>query len=329
MASSADRILAWLRAANAPVSGEELARRLGVSRAAVFKQVEALRARGYGIEAGHAQGYVLAATPDRLDATELGPRLTGCWRRIEWHAEVDSTQRVARELARDGAPEGTVVIAEAQSAGRGRLGRTWHSPPGTNLYCSILLRPAVSPAVVPQVALAAGLGVAEAIETLGLAPLLKWPNDILLDGKKAVGILTEMEAEVERVHLVILGIGVNLNGGTDDFPPYLQDKATSLAIAAGRRIDRVDFAARLLVAVEDVYARFIATGFAGLREAWERRAALTGFLVTVGGAGVAGGEVEGRVTGIDDDGALRLMDGAGAGHRIVAGEVTIRGGYAR
>jgi BirA family biotin operon repressor/biotin-[acetyl-CoA-carboxylase] ligase len=116
--SPAEQILVWLRAARAPLSGEVLAERLGISRAAVFKHVEALRARGYGIASEHAQGYVLTGAPDRVDATELGPRLTGSWRRIEWHAEVDSTQRVARVLAREGAAEGTVVVAEAQTAGR-------------------------------------------------------------------------------------------------------------------------------------------------------------------------------------------------------------------
>lgn len=321
--SPADHILARLRAATGPVSGEDLAATLGVSRAAVFKHVEALRARGYAIAAEHAQGYRLTATPDRLDATELGARLTGGWRRIEWHARVDSTQRVARELAGAGAPEGTVVVAEAQTAGRGRLGRTWHSPPGTSLYCSVLLRPPLPPARVPQLALVAGLAVAEAADALGVRALLKWPNDVLLDGRKVAGILTEMEAELDRVHAVVVGIGVNVNAAAEDFPPYLRERATSLAIATGGRVDRVGFAAAVLDRLEALYRRFLDAGFGALRDGWEGRSALAGRRVTVSG----GGEHTGTVAGVDDDGALRLVDEGGAVRRVVAGEVTVVDGY--
>ena len=319
--SPAEQILIWLRAATDPVSGEDLAERLGISRAAIFKHVEALRARGYTIDSEHAQGYVLTATPDRLDATELVPRLTGSWRRIEWHAETDSTQRVARDLARDGAEEGTVVVAEAQTAGRGRLGRSWHSPSGANLYCSVILRPPLAPEVVPQLALVIGLGVAGAIEHLGLQPALKWPNDVWLGGRKMVGILTEMEAELERVRVVIAGIGVNVNMGADDFPPYLQDKATSLMLAAGRRIDRVGFTADMLARLEDAYRRFLDGGFAALHADWEARDALRGQYVTV----TAGGsDMSGTADGVDRDGALRLVGAEGRVQRVMAGEVTIR-----
>jgi BirA family biotin operon repressor/biotin-[acetyl-CoA-carboxylase] ligase len=318
--SQADRILDRLRKATTPVSGEHLADQLGISRAAIFKHVETLRARGYTIASEHAQGYVLKASPDRLDATELGPHLTGAWRRIEWHQEIDSTQRRARELAQEGAEEGAVVIAEAQTAGRGRLGRTWHSPPGRNLYASILLRPAIIPTVVPQLALVVGLGVAEAIETLGLVPKLKWPNDVLLDGRKAVGILTEMEAELDRVRLVIVGIGVNVNVDRDELPPYLRDTATSLRMAAGRPIDRVRFTAALLASVERTYGRFTRAGFAPLKADFDARDALRGRRVT---REVGGAPVEGVADGVDDDGALRLVADGGAVQRVVAGEVAI------
>jgi BirA family transcriptional regulator, biotin operon repressor / biotin---[acetyl-CoA-carboxylase] ligase len=321
--SPSERILGWLRGAPSPLSGEVLAERLGISRAAVFKHVEALRGRGYAIASEHAQGYVLTATPDRLDETELGPHLTGTWRRIEWHAEIDSTQRRARELGHEGAPEGAVVVAEAQTAGRGRLGRTWHSPAGRNVYASILLRPEVTPSVVPQLALAVGLGAADAIETLGLRPQVKWPNDVLLDGRKAVGILTEMEAELERVRLVVVGIGVNVNLECADLPVYLRETATSLHIAAGRRIDRVAFTAALLASIERTYQRFVREGFAGLRPAWDARDALRGRRVV---RDVGGREVAGTVTGVDDDGALRLVDDHGVEQRVVAGEVVTADG---
>ena len=317
-----ERIVAWLRASAAPLSGEELARRLGCSRAAVWKHVAALRGLGYRIEARHAQGYALASAPDRLGPAELAPHLTGRWRDVRWLAETDSTQRVARELARDGAAEGTVVIAEAQSAGRGRLGRTWHSPRGVNLYCSIVLRPALPPAAVPQVALVAGVAVAAALaETAGCTPRIKWPNDVLVDGRKVAGALTEMEAEVERVQHVILGIGVNLNAAQSAFPPELRDRATSLFLATGRKVDRAAVTGRLLAALEARYGRFLEGGFEAVRPEWESYSCLTGTDVRVASPD---GEVAGRVLGLDADGALRVARPDGTSTRIIAGEVTLR-----
>ena len=318
-----ERIVAWLRTAGAPLSGEELARRLGCSRAAVWKQISVLRGLGYRIEARRAQGYALARAPDRLGPAELEPHLTGHWHDVRWLAETDSTQRVARELARAGAAEGTVVIAEAQTAGRGRLGRTWHSPRGVNLYCSIVLRPALLPAAVPQVALVAGVAVAAALaETPGVAPRIKWPNDVLIDGRKVAGVLTEMEAEVERVHHVILGIGVNLNASRSAFPPELRERVTSVLLATGRRVDRAAFTARLLAALEARYGRFLEGGFGVVRSECESYSCLTGTEVRVASPE---GEVAGRVAGLDADGALRLTRPDGTSTRIVAGEVTLRG----
>jgi len=174
--------------------------------------------------------------------------------------------------------------------------------------------------MVPQLALVAGLSVARAIESLGLAPALKWPNDVLLDGRKAVGILTEMEAELERVRLVIVGIGVNVNLDRGELPAYLRDTATSLKIAAGRPIDRVGFTAALLASVERTYGRFMRDGFAGLKAGWDARDALRGRRVA---REVGGATVEGVADGVDDDGALRLVGDGGAVQRVVAGEVAI------
>ena len=259
---------------------------------------------------------------DRLGPAELAPHLQGAWRRVHWHAEVDSTQRVARELARAGAPEGTTVIAERQSAGRGRLGRQWHSPAGVSLYCSIVLRPPLAPSAVPQLALVAGAAVAAAVaEETGLSPGIKWPNDVLLGGRKVAGILVEMDAEVERVHHVIAGIGVNLNAPETAFPPALRAKAGSLRLATGRRVDRAAFTGRLLAALEARYGRFVARGFSSVRAEWEAYSVLTGAEVRVASPE---GELAGRVLGLDDDGALRLRRPGGGVVRVVAGEVTLR-----
>jgi BirA family transcriptional regulator, biotin operon repressor / biotin---[acetyl-CoA-carboxylase] ligase len=318
-------IVAWLREASGALSGEELARRLGCTRAAVWKRIAALRRAGYRIDGRRADGYTLAATPDRLGPAELAPHLRGGWRRIHWFDEVDSTQRVARELARDGAPEGTTVVAERQSAGRGRLGRQWHSPSGVNLYCSIVLRPPLAPSAVPQIALVAGAAVAAAVaEETGRAPAIKWPNDVLLDGRKVAGILTEMESEMERVHHVVAGIGVNLNAPLASFPRELREKAGSLRSLTGRRIDRAAFTGRLLAALEARYGRYLSVGLSSVRAEWESFSCLTGTEVCVASPE---GEVSGRALGLDDDGALRLRRPDGRVVRIIAGEVTVRDGY--
>jgi BirA family biotin operon repressor/biotin-[acetyl-CoA-carboxylase] ligase len=244
---------------------------------------------------------------------------------MHWFEEADSTQRVARDLARDGAPEGTFVIAERQTAGRGRLGRQWHSPPGLNLYCSIVLRPPLAPSAVPCLTLVIGASAAAAIaEETGARPAIKWPNDVLLDGRKVVGILVETESEMDRVHHVIAGIGVNLNAPLRSFPRAMRARATSLLAATGRRVDRAAFTARLLAALEARYGRFLSVGFSSVRAEWESFSCLTGRDVRV--AGVEG-EVSGRVLGLDEDGALRLRTSDGGVRRIVAGEVTVRDGY--
>jgi len=289
----------------------------------VWKRVAALRRQGYRIAARRADGYRLEEMPDRLGPAELAPHWRGGWRRVHWFAELDSTQRACRELARAGAPEGTVVIAERQTAGRGRLGRQWHSPAGLNLYCSILLRPPLAPAAVPAIALVAGAAVAAAVAQEGLRPAIKWPNDVLIDGRKIAGILTEMDAELDRVHHVIAGIGVNLNAPRSAFPPALRIKASSLMLAAGHRIDRAAFTAGLLAAMEARYGRFLTAGFEAVRSEWESYSCLTGTDVRVA---TPDGETTGRVLGLDRDGALRLQRRDRTESRVVAGEVTLRPG---
>src|SRR5262249_11060515 len=195
-----------------------------------------------------------------------------------------------------------------------------------NLYCSIILRPPVAPPAVPQLALVAGVAAADAIAaSTGERPAIKWPNDVLLRGRKVVGILTEMDAEVERVGHVVAGIGVNLNAPAASFPRALRAKAGSLLSLTGRRVDRAAFAARLLAAFEECYARFLAAGLAGVRAEWESYSCLTGRTVTVT---AADGDVTGRALGLDDDGALRLEAADGSVRRVLAGEVTVRDGYA-
>lgn len=306
-------------------SGAEIARRVGVSRTAVWKKIEALRERGYSIEAIAGRGYRLTGGPDRLLPGEVRRHLRAERFGVEivHREDVDSTNRLASDLAREGAPEGTVVVAESQSAGRGRLGRTWASPSNLNLYVSIVLRPPVAPAAVTPLSLVAAVGVAEAIhETTGLRAGIKWPNDVLLGDRKVCGILMEMDAEADRVRFLILGVGVNLNARTSDFPPELRRRASSLRIATRSRVDRAAFTGVLLGELEAYYDRFVKRGFTGVKNAYERYHCLTGRRVRVEG----GDNPRGVVRGVAPDGALLVEtdDGVVA---VSAGEVSLRGAY--
>ena len=224
-----------------------------------------------------------------------------------------STNDEAARLASGGAAHGTVVTADAQHAGRGRMGRSWHSPPGENLYLSCVLRPPLQPGRAAAVTLATGLGVWDAVRETGVQPALKWPNDVRVDGRKIAGILTEMSTRGSRLQHLVAGIGVNLQ--TRDFPPHLAAAATSLRLL-GVAVDRERFVARLLASLEPWLERFFAGGVPAIADAWLARAELS----RVRGS-VAGRFIEGRAVGLDPDGCLVVEDEAGMRHAIRSGEV--------
>jgi BirA family biotin operon repressor/biotin-[acetyl-CoA-carboxylase] ligase len=321
------RVLGALRrAGDRPCSGEALSQEYGISRAQVWKDVETLRARGYRIEAEPGGGYRLRSAPDRLYPEEIQNGLETRWlaHRIHYFEETDSTNRVALDLAREGAPHGTAVIAEGQSAGRGRLGRRFHSPPFVNLYTSIVLRPELSLPDAPAWTLASAVAVADAVaEVLGdpEAVEIKWPNDVLIDGRKASGILLELAAEATRVAFLVLGIGVNLNVDPATFPEEFRASATSLAARRGRPIDRAAFARALYARLEQVLDACAASGFREILPRFEARFRMRGRRVRVTELG--GGAQEGWVHGIDEDGALRLALADGAQVRFLAGDVSL------
>jgi BirA family biotin operon repressor/biotin-[acetyl-CoA-carboxylase] ligase len=331
MKEGAARVLAELRrAGRGAASGEELSARLGVSRAQVWKYVEALRGLGYAIEGEPGGGYRLVSAPDRLYAEEVQERLHTLWlaRRYEWLESTDSTNRVASERAREGAPHGTTVVAEGQSAGRGRLGRAFFSPPGLNLYSSTVLRPALDTARAPTTILAAAVAVADAVAAELDDPEaveIKWPNDVLLGGLKTSGILMEMGAEATRVRFLVLGIGVNLNVPRAAFPDEFRALATSVSSHTGRPVDRIGFAARLYDTLEAVLDLHAEGGFDAVRPRFEARFRMRGRRVRVLDAVGAPGApaVEGRADGIDSDGALWILRDDGGRERVVAGDVTI------
>lgn len=319
---SAARVLSLLRDFKGSfVSGEELSRQLDVSRTAIWKQINNLRSAGYHVESEPSRGYRLADSPGCLDAEavaeSLKGRLIGC--RVIHLAEVASTNQVAFKLAEEGALEGTVVTADMQSAGKGRLGRIWHSPAGLNLYCSVILRPSIQPVAAPQLTFLSVIAVARAVERLtGLKSRIKWPNDLLIAGAKVAGLLNEMSAETDKVNFVVLGIGVNLNMKREDFPPDLRHPATSLFIESGKPVDRTGFTIALLDELGDLYSSFLAEGYDPARREWLERSQLEGAFVSVS---VQGETQSGRVVGIDEFGAL-ILD---SGQQILAGDVVIGG----
>ncbi len=261
-----------------------------------------------------------------LSPEHLAPLLCGTLFRAEgyhYYPLLDSTNRQAALLAQQGAAEGTVVVAEQQSQGRGRLGRHWSSPAGINLYCSLLLRPQLAARHAAQLTLLAGLALWKTVQAWGIADCeLKWPNDLLLRGRKAAGILTEMRAEGERTLYVIVGIGVNLNGGPGDLPDFLQGQAIHLAEVLLSPIDRGQFLAALLAQWEHVYARQQAEGFAALAQEWMEGAALPGRRVRIA---LAEGSFTGEAVTLDADGCLLVKRADGMLTRVVAGDVTLLG----
>lgn len=230
---------------------------------------------------------------------------------------------MAQEEARKGAREGSIVIADGQSQGRGRRGRVWESPPGKNLYASVVLRPLLSTAVVSQITLIAGIAVARALHQIsGLPAVIKWPNDVWIHGKKVAGILTEAEAKGDHVLFVILGIGVNVNWDRADIPDPLAQTATSLRVEANREFSRTAVAGEIFEHLEDFYLAYRKEGFsARLREEWNARSGIHNKWVR---AEMNDGTIEGRVLGLDIDGALLLLDGRGKTHRLIAGEISLR-----
>jgi len=321
------RILdALRRAAGQTCSGETLSSQFGVSRAQVWKHVEALRSRGYTIDGDPGGGYRLCEIPDRLYAEEIQTGLATTWlaRELRYFDSIDSTNRVAVELARSGAAHGTTVVADRQTAGRGRLGRAFFSPPASNLYTSIVLRPRIHIAEAPSWILAAAVSVAQAIEeTLDEAHqvAIKWPNDVLLGGLKASGILMELGAEGSRVEYLVLGIGVNLNVDRNRFPAEFRERATSLASHSGHRVDRLAFARRLYGKLEATLDLCAARGFESVRAAFDARFEMRGQPIRV--FGLDGSELRGTALGIDGDGALLLQLESGDVERVVAGDVSL------
>jgi len=300
------------------VSGESLARELGVSRTAVWKYIRKLRQQGYQIISSPRVGYQLADSSDILLLEDIQKEVTGNWQ-VQLRAEVDSTQEVLRTLARKGAEEGLVLVAERQTLGRGRLGRKWLSPHG-GIYFSILLRPAAPPWTLLRLPLIAGVAVAETVQEIStLQCTLKWPNDVFVRAKKLAGILCEIDAEVDMVNHVILGIGLNVN---NEIAEELRQQATSMRQECGTSFSRAACLGQLLNRLETYYLAFRGGQVDPLLEKWRQLSSTLGSEVVVSSPGDC---IEGKAVDIDKDGALlvrRASDDTLV--RILAGDVSLK-----
>lgn len=321
-----EKLLAALRENQGTfVSGAILTEKLGVSRAAVSKHVASLKQSGYAIFASTGKGYMFRDTPDLLLPDEIRHGLETIVfgkKTIDYHDLISSTNDRAKDLAAEGAPEGTIVVAEHQSKGRGRKGRTWFSAPGDGICLSMILRPSMNPAEASRITLMTAVALAETFTSLtGLSVKIKWPNDILVRGKKLSGILTEMSMEMDRVDYVVVGVGVNVNSPPDHFSTEVRDIASSLFIETGLPVSRIDLIRRFLERFEACYELVIGNGFAAIMERWKVLSDIIGRDVTVD---LIGTRIRGRVEDVDNDGILVLKDHQGELHRVISGDVLLQ-----
>lgn len=315
---------ALLDANGEAVSGQQLADRLGVSRTAIWKHMQALQEQGFAFETVKKKGYVLKGTPNVLTEQEIQSHLETkrFGRTMHVYDVVDSTQVIAQELARNGAPDGTIVVAEQQNAGKGRMARPWESKKGKGIWMTVIIRPDVPPHMAAQFTLVTAVAVTNAMKSMfkNFKPQIKWPNDLLINGKKCTGILTEMQAETDRVQALLIGIGINANHKTEDFSDDIQSIATSLAIEEGEQIDRAALIATILYYLEHYTDRYVKHGFGLIKELWEEDSCTIGQRIEVT---TLRDKFEGVATGINNDGVLQLKLDDGSTHAVYSGDIKI------
>jgi BirA family transcriptional regulator, biotin operon repressor / biotin---[acetyl-CoA-carboxylase] ligase len=304
------------------VPGSVLCDKLDVPRAELLKRIDSLRARGYVIQSAGGRGYRLSHVPDGLSAREVAPLLNSgeIGREIHHYNDLGSTNDEAHRLADQGAAHGEVVIAEVQTDGRGRRGRSWVSAPGKGIALSVILRPALPPSRAPEIPLVAAVAVCEAARELGAASAaIKWPNDVECAGRKLGGILAELRTDGDRTRHVVLGIGLNCNLEAQDFPHELRDVATSLRVERGEAVPRALACARLLEALDEWIALYDVEGFGPVRERFRQLSSTLGRRVRVD---LDPGALEGDALDVAEDGALLVRSERGELVRVVAGDVT-------
>ena len=313
-----EEIIQYLKSNATFVSGQKLSQHLKISRAAVWKHVHELRESGYRIEAIPRRGYRLDAVPDKLLSWEIRSGLTtrALGQEIFCYETLPSTMDEAFRLAaEERCPEGTLVCSESQSRGRGRMGRTWLSPKGKGIYASLILKPVLSPLEVGWITFAAAIAVCEGIKAAtGLDAVIKWPNDVLIQRKKVSGILTEMNAEIDRVHFVVVGLGLNVNTDKSHLPPH----ATSLKMELGRKVSRVLFLQEVLKSLELWYDCLLERRFTPVLERWKELSMTLGRRIRISEHHDA---IEGKAVDLSDDGGLIVLDDNGDLIKKMTGDV--------
>ena len=312
-------ILRFLRDANDYISGDTISTELGISRTAVWKYINQLEKKGYGISKLKGKGYSLVNIPDKLFPWEINRYLHNSFtKEIIYKETIDSTNTYAFKLALTGKPEGTCIVAESQKSGKGRLNRTWFSPAYQNIYLSVILRPPVHPSKVYPITFLSSLAVHDAVKDLtGLPPTLKWPNDVLINGKKVCGTLLEISTEADMVSFVIIGIGFNINMDAQHTDESIKDKATSLYMETGKTYNRAYVCAVLLSMLERYYSVFLEKGEREICNIWESKALIKGKYIEINQMTEV---FRGISEGIDIDGAM-LLNINGEVKKIIAGDV--------
>lgn len=316
-----ERIVNILKATSSFVSGEDLSRDLNISRVAVWKHIENLKNMGYKIEAQAHKGYRFRQSPDRLIPMEIkyGLKTKLIARDIVAYDEISSTNDIALILAEQGAREGTVVVAEKQTSGRGRLGRSWFSPGGKGIWTSVIFYPGFKPVELCQINLILGVAIAEAIKReTHLHARLKWPNDIVISQKKIGGILIEISAEMDKIKYLVAGVGINVNLSKKDFPLSLREYASSLSAEGNAEVDRVSLFREILQQIERFYLLFKKEGFIPIKEKWLNYDNTLGRFLRVE---LSGETIYGQAVDIDEDGALVIRLENGISKKIVSGDV--------
>lgn len=306
------------------LSGQEICNKMGVSRTAVWKHVESLREEGYSIEAVPRSGYRLLESPDYLYEQEIlyGLSTDSIGKNIIYFENTASTNQEARQLASGGVPHGTLVVAEEQNKGKGRLGREWFSPKGAGIWCTLVLRPDISPVEAPPVTMLAAVAASVSVEKItGVRLGIKWPNDLLYEGKKVCGVLTEMNADMDKVSYLLVGIGINVNIDTTDFSEELRDTATSLKIIKNNKVSRKEILKQFLLEFECFYKQWLGSGFEQVLEEWKKRSVSLNRPVLVSTSKELW---EGWAEDVDSEGGLLLRLKDGSIKRFIYGEVTLR-----
>lgn len=304
------------------VDQAKLAKDLKISKDDIISAIDLIKSWGYSIKIDRRGRLLYISAPDSLISTEISYKLKtkSIGQKIHAYESVQSTNTVAHQLAASGAPEGTLVVAEHQTKGRGRLGRSWHSPENCGIYCSLILRPKIHPTKAPGISLITAVAVAETIAGYGDFNIgIKWPNDILLSGRKAAGILTELSAELDRINFIVIGIGINVNHKQTDFPEELKDLAISLRMAAKKEIGRVEFLQKMLYKFEKEYMIFKKSG---LEKSRKKILKYSSLLYTEIDLKVGRKTISGKVIDIDKLGRL-VVETANGTESFYAGEVTM------